>query len=384
MESLVDLVPRHQVKLRFFDVDAVIRSDSRTCIQLFTQTYQRLRVEAPSAPRQAPVEFTVLTRPEEPWGRPVMILDREVVPLHSLSLLQGHVYERILHAIMARVRSHFLIHAGVVAHQGQGIILAGDSLYGKTTLALELVRRGFTLLSDELAPLGRLDRQVHPFPRSLRIRPGTLELTGFAEAADNATSWSGKLLLDIEKIKPGSLGQISPINHVIILRDPVDATKSSANPDQEFGVRVDRADKALLSAIRNLNGVRKVQVNREYNYPVIQVSATHKTRVLSQIEVLCQERRVEVLQIIKRPLHRPDFTRPVRLEPLTPSQGVMELLQRFPGGHRGALLQDDFRGSSARLFLELAATVGQARYHSLAVGPLHQMADLVERLVDGT
>ena len=57
MELLVDLAPRHQVKLRFFDVDAVIRSDSRACIQLFTQMYQRLRVEAIRAPIEFPPNY---------------------------------------------------------------------------------------------------------------------------------------------------------------------------------------------------------------------------------------------------------------------------------------------------------------------------------------
>lgn len=385
MEALVDIVPRQQVKLRFFDVDAVIRSNSRAYIQLFTQMYKRFKVEAPSAPLLPPIEFTVLTTPEEPWGRPVLILDREVVPLRNPKLLQGHIYERILHAVLSRVRSHFLIHAGVVAYRGQGILLVADSFHGKTTLTLELVRRGFSFLSDEVAALSRLDRQVYPFPRSLRIRSGTLELTGFSAAASGAPSWLGKLVLDIDEIKPGSMGTVTPINHVIILRNPADSLQSPIHcPDQEFGIRVDRVDKSLLSAIRSLKNVISVRVDREYGYPVLLVCATQKTQVLSQIEVLCQERQVEVLQVLKRPVNRPDFTTPAHLEPLAHSQAVMELVQRFLGGHRSALLQDEFRGSSTRLFLELAAIVDPARCHTLSVGPLAQMADLVCNVVEGT
>ena len=54
---------------------------------------------------------------------------------------------------MTRVRSHLLIHAGVVSRDGQGIILVADARHGKTTLVLELVRRGFQFLSDEMADL---------------------------------------------------------------------------------------------------------------------------------------------------------------------------------------------------------------------------------------
>ena len=148
----------------------------------------------------------MLTQSDNPWGQPVMILRGQAWPLHAPDLQQGYVYDCILSAIVASVRSHFLIHAGVVAGNGQGIVIAADSCHGKTTLVLELVRRGFKFLSDEMAALDRTNGQVHPFPRSLRIRPGTLKLAGFPEAIAGAPEWLDKLLLDIDQIQPGSLG----------------------------------------------------------------------------------------------------------------------------------------------------------------------------------
>ena len=114
----------------------------------------------------------------------MMILDGEHWPIRDPAILEGYTYEVVLNAILASVRSHFLVHAGVVARDDRGIVLAADSAHGKTTLVLELVRRGFKFLSDEMAALGRADGRVHPFPRSLRIRPGTLELAGIVEQAD--------------------------------------------------------------------------------------------------------------------------------------------------------------------------------------------------------
>jgi hypothetical protein len=103
--------------------------------------------------------------------------------------------------------------------------------------------------------------------------------------------------------------------------------------------------------------------------------------VLSQIEALCREQRILILDVIKRAEGHPSFTVPARVEAIPASQAVTELLRRFQGGHQSALLQAEFGGSATRLFMEVTALVGQASCHQLLVGPLHEMADLVYGLV---
>jgi len=65
----------------------------------------------------------------------------------------------------------FVIHAGVVSWEGQGIVIPGPSMAGKTTLVREFVRRGGVYYSDEFAVLDSKG-QAHPFPRALHIREG--------------------------------------------------------------------------------------------------------------------------------------------------------------------------------------------------------------------
>ena len=382
MESSLKKSATQHLKLRFFDLEANIQSDSSTYIHLFAQMYGRFQANGTLAPIRPPAEFVVLTQSDNAWGQPVMILDEEVRLLSNIKFLEGYTYDGVLNAIVARVQSHFLIHAGVVSGDGRGIILAADSSHGKTTLVLELVRRGFKFLSDEMAALGRADRRVHPFPRSLRIRPGTLELAGFPLAAAGAPTWLGKLLLDIEEIQPGSIGEPAPISHIVILRDPAEAEAEQPDgPERELGVLVDRLDESLLAAVRQIEGVTEVRPDIERGYPTLRFRAVHRMSVLSQIEDLCQEQQILVLDISKRTERQPTFEVPARLEAIPRSQAVIELLRRFQGGHKSALLQDEFGGSSARLFMELAALVGQANCHQLFVGPLHEMADLLCGLV---
>jgi hypothetical protein len=383
MKSSSTAQATQQVALRFFDLDAVIRSDSSAYINLFARMYRRFRTRTAPTSSQKPVEFSVLTQPDTPCGQPVMILDGEVRPLSDPRLLEGYTYDGVLNAIVAGVRSHFLIHAGVVSYGGESVILAADAGHGKTTLVLELVRRGFKFLSDEMAALGRADGQVHPFPRSLRVRPGTLEMTGSPEAAARAPEWLGKLLLDIEEIQPGSLGEPAAIRHIVVLQDPAALEGQHLDDlEPELGVLVDRLDEPLLAAVRQIESVTEVRPAVERGYPTLRLRAARRMSVLAQVEALCQEQGILVLDVSKRAETQPTFDRPARLAAIPSSHAVMELLRRFQGGHKSALLQEEFGGSSARLFLELADLVRQANCYQLFVGPLSEMADLVCGLVN--
>ena len=378
MKSLSVESATRQLTLRFFDLDAVISSDSSAYIDLFARMYRRFRTNSASDQVQPPAEFVVLTHADNPWGQPVMILDGEVQVLNDPTLLETYTYDGVLNAIVGGVQSHFLIHAGGVSYDDQGLVLAADSGHGKTTLVLELVRRGFKFLSDEMAALGRADGRVYPFPRSLRVRPGTLEMSGFPGAATGAPEWLGKLLLDIDEIQPGSLGEAVSLTHVVILQDPsVPPERTHYGAERELGVLIDRLDERLLVAASQIEGVTAVWPDVERGYPTLRLRAAHRMSVLSQVEALCQEQHVLVLDISKREETHPSFETPARLEAMSTSQAVVELLRRFQGGHKSALLQEEFGGSSTRLFLELAALVSQTKCYRLSVGPLSEMAGLI-------
>lgn len=382
MESTSIELASYELRLRFYDVEAHIRSDSRAFVDLFARMYERFQARDTSCAGLQHVEITILTTADNRWGQPVLILDGKVWRLKDPRLLKGLIYDIILTAILIRVRSHFLIHAGVVAWNGKGIILAADASHGKTTLVLELVRRGFKYLSDEIAALGLADRRVHPFPRSLRIRPGTLELAGVPEAYIATPNGRSKQLLDIEEIQPGGLGEAADIGHIVILKDPnEESQKGPDGSERELSVMVERLDEALLTAVRQIEGVTEVCTGSQLSYPLLRVSAKDRTFVLTQIERLCQEQGLLVLDVIKRTSGFPVFEGPARLEAISTSEAVMELLRHFQGGHKSALLQEECGGSAARLYMELMGVVGAADCHQLYVGRLDEMAELVCNLV---
>jgi hypothetical protein len=76
-----------------------------------------------------------------------------------------------------------LIHAATVLRDDRAALLVGGSGAGKTSLTLALVEAGWTLGSDDVAPLDPATGLIRPFPKPLGIRdPGlwrSLDRTGW-------------------------------------------------------------------------------------------------------------------------------------------------------------------------------------------------------------
>jgi hypothetical protein len=262
----------------------------------------------------------------------------------------------------------------VVARDGRGILLVADSFYGKTTLVLSLVRRGFKFLSDESAALGRQDGLVHPFPRSLSVRGDSLKRAGYAALAVDAPTYMGKQVLDVEQVQPGCLGQAVPVAHVLLLSDPEGGAQEGA--DRELRVLVDRLDEDLVDEIGCIEGVGRLHIEALHGYPLLRLCAARRTHVYAQVEALCRARGMWVLDVMTGPTGAPSFAAPARLEALPRRQAVLELLRRYQGGYRSAVM-DELGGSASRLFVELAAVLGEATCHRLTVGPLEEMVEWV-------
>lgn len=76
-----------------------------------------------------------------------------------------------------RAREVVPLHAAtVVAPNGAGVLLAGGSGAGKTTLALALVAHGWSLGSDDLAPVDVVTGMIRPFPKPMSVRGGPAAL----------------------------------------------------------------------------------------------------------------------------------------------------------------------------------------------------------------
>lgn len=76
--------------------------------------------------------------------------------------------------VATTARRRLFVQAGVVGWRGRAILFTGQSMSGKTSLVIEMLRAGATYYSDEYAVLDEQGR-VHPFPKSLSVREENLD-----------------------------------------------------------------------------------------------------------------------------------------------------------------------------------------------------------------
>jgi hypothetical protein len=78
------------------------------------------------------------------------------------------------------------VHAALLSKNGKGVVIAGPSFSGKSTLATALWRSGWSLMSDDLVFIDTFARTATPAPRRVSLRFGSKELIG--ESAWNEIS----------------------------------------------------------------------------------------------------------------------------------------------------------------------------------------------------
>jgi len=109
----------------------------------------------------------------------------------------------------------FFIHAAVLGRGRGAHLLAGPSGAGKSTTCWGLLqRRGFTYLSDELAPIDLERGVVLPFPRALHLK----RMPAGAQVPDGALRTSAGFRVPSERLPCPSESAELPIRSVFFLQ----------------------------------------------------------------------------------------------------------------------------------------------------------------------
>lgn len=127
-------------------------------------TYWRLR----SHDDEGTLDFVINADATQVWG----FWSGDEWFRDAVSLLLGAVMGHVL-----RLRNVLCLHASVVAVQNKAIALIGNSGAGKSTTAAALARQGFSVLTDDIAALYRVDQHlwVQPGYPSLRLWSPSLQ-----------------------------------------------------------------------------------------------------------------------------------------------------------------------------------------------------------------
>lgn len=355
----------------------IIKSDQPRYLNLFSQLYSRA-LNDQSRPSQT-ITFQVWTKNDNPFGFPVLVAGDELYRLGKTPLQSGPLHDLVIGHVQRHLTSHFLIHAGAVSRDDLGILLVGDAFYGKSTLVLELIQRGYRFLSDDTAAIGRADGHIYPSPRGINARPasaGHLDMRLPGKAHETL----GNHLFDIEELFPGQMGSAVPIGAVCILGDAAMMPQTpGTSPTHLVHIWVESATPDFLDDLGHLQGTANLVTRCRKDDVHITLTAGDMIGIADRVRALCSRHGVRLLGISTNMGHHPDFSNPPSLTPIPVSQAAIYMMQRFRGG-RETLLRTTPGGKPTQLFAELAGLIGGAVCYVLSVGPLRQTADLIDAI----
>jgi hypothetical protein len=131
------------------------------------------------------------------------------------------------------------LHAACVEKDGRGVLLAGDSGAGKSSLAYACTRRGWTYISDDatLLALRRPGRTVIGNPQAFRFRPSVTQL--FPEIHATTKSRNGKPTMEIrtEHLANIVTAHETDVDHIVFLHRAEVETPHLAPVSREDALR---------------------------------------------------------------------------------------------------------------------------------------------------
>lgn len=158
------MVSRSAINLELLGTEFVISTTDARWIELVARLWEPFVCEAVT---EAALSLDVTEQGSE-WlmttfsGASTINPDPWVV-LHQLRNITSQ------HAL---IRSDDVIglHGSVLSRDGFTLVLSGPAMAGKSTLMVELLARGWSYVSDDLAPIDKADGRILSFPKPINLR----------------------------------------------------------------------------------------------------------------------------------------------------------------------------------------------------------------------
>lgn len=265
------------------------------------------------------------------------------------------VYLSLFSPVIYTVRDYFLIHAGsLCTPSGESVIISAPCGFGKTTLTRELLKQGFKLLSDELAPINLKTGLIYPYPRGMGVLSG-----------------ENKEIIDVPR---NAIGNPSRPGFIIFL------TLEKVPDEGTIEIAFGKTDDNLIRALKDINGVKEVMPICGRLFPMLRISLQKDTHIVTKLHEICNKNDIPIIYTLRGISQPPDFNAEPKLNEISPKEGIFELSKNILNAHNSVLLEETFSGKRTKMVFELAGLMDKAVFFTLTVGKLHEMIKLVCRL----
>ena len=310
---------------------------------------------------------------------PGLIVERLLYDLPDTDRYVEHAELIVFRHLLEQLDDYIILHAGVVTRQGRAIVVYGQSGFGKTTLTLELLRRGYGFMSDEFCPIRLSDFLIEPFERLVGLKRSSpfYSLTDPQRRVFLASE--GKDFIDCADIFPYrpaepcqacAFIEISGINDLNIC--PPGGVALDINMCSDSS--------SVPDALRRLPGVTISGPIMNGRYSAYRVTALERTSFVSSFNRIWKENTNDIFSVFPYKGEIDTYDRIPELRSVPTFEALTSLLANIVNRSPTGRLLASHGGKTSSLVMLLGTLLKDAACYSLQPGQLAKMADLIDTL----
>ena len=363
-------------QFQFLNAGLTLYSDDTAFIETFSSIYQNFI--QPAQPKNNILCYILKNGMQK---SPVAVVDGIGYQLFEKELFFSHAHMIVVQHVIDAINDHLLIHAGVVAKNGRGFIISGPSAFGKTTLMLELVARGYKFYSDEFCALRLSDFAISAFPRSLGIRKNSPFLKNIEINKCLLLKNIGrgeKFLIDCKELFPESIGSRCNARYFILLRGVRNKEHTIQNTIIDLALYSNNQE--LIESLCKNEGIELIETCTENNYIIYRFLIALHTGLMNTFRSICDQYRDDIFYQEQVVNEIPDFTALPNIERLSKSQASLEMLKSIRNRSSKSKLLERFNGKNSQLLLTIGDFLRNIDCYEMKTGSLHAMAEMIDAL----
>jgi len=353
--------------------DVSLRTDSDSVRAFFSASYRWF----PAGEAREDLDLVALFRnqgatPGASAGDSFLDLSRSRSP-------ENRAFLFLLESLTDRISTSIMLHGAAVSAGGKGIIIAGPTLAGKSTLVLELMKLGHRFLSDDAAPLERSSGRLLPFPRAVGMRKGGAS-TRLPERGVHELPH--KWLVD-----PVSLGARLPVDSCepdfLFYLDPGEGEAERDQYPRTFELALADSSQAVEADLVAM-GAESVLASDTGPFIVLTARFRPGARPFSGLVEVWRRHRDTILYIdeSRPPVRRSDGS--PRIVPVEVSRLLLPLVRDVLNrGEAGALMRSH-SGKLTSLMVEIAGLLKTVKCFKVTASSPEKTAAAINEIVHGT
>ncbi len=361
--------------LRFWGRHVRLHSDDRDTVNTLALVYKHFVVPPPDV---LDIECCVLRSYTGCQG-PALFVGESFYPLPDTERFLDHAELILFRHLSELIDDYIVLHAGVVVRRGRAVVFYGQSGFGKTTLTLELVGRGYGFMSDEFCPVRLSDFMVEPFERLVSIRRTSPLYRRIHSERALVHSSLDKDFFDCAAADPARSAQPCPIGACIEICGTVDA---SVCPPR--GVVLDiylcTEESGVPDALRHLPDVTLSGPVMRGRYPVFRVAAADRTAFVKRFNSIWKQYNHEIFAVFPYRGEIDTFERNPVMRPITRFDAVSSVMANIVNRSPAGSLLASLGGKNASLAMLLGRLLANIPCYKLNPGNLDMMVEMVDTI----